>query len=62
MNEKEPRELKDRPQPSGMPWRNVVIGVMVAFFVAPFVYLSFAAVAFHLWSKPSSSPTKVISD
>ena len=62
MNEKELRELKDRPQPSRMPWRNVMIGVMVAFFVAPFVYFSFAAVAFHLLSKPSSSPTKVISD
>ena len=62
MNKKEPRELKDRPQASGMPWRNVVMGVMAAFFVAAFVYLSFAVVAFHLLSKPSSSLTKVISD
>ena len=62
MNKKEPRELKDRPQASGMPWRNVVMGVMVAFFVAAFVYSSLAVVAFYMWSKPSSSPTKVISD
>ena len=31
MNKKEPREIKDRLQASGIPWRNVVIGVIVAF-------------------------------
>lgn len=60
MNKKEPRYLKDYPQASGMPRMNVVIGVMIACFIAAFAYSSFAGGGFRRWlerSQPSSSPT-----
>ena len=62
MNKKQPGELKDRPQ-AGILWRNVMMGVIVACFVAAFVYSLLAVVAYvgvNMWvrhSEPYSLPT-----
>lgn len=61
MNKKEPGELENRPQTSGMSGMNMMMGMMVAFCLAVFAFSLFAGGGLGWWwgrsrPQPVSSP------